>query len=666
MFPPSHRAIHPVGITIVLALIFVVSLLVPLPAARAAVTRHVPQQYSTIQAAIDASAPGDRVVVAPGLYPGTVTISKSLTLVGESFDVAEPRNNAAVLDGAAAEPVVIVPRNITPPPSIVGLTIRNGFDGIRSQSPAVIEHNYFIGNGDALDLSKGAGGTITGNVFVGGRDDAVDINHPVNDFLVEGNHLVGSGGDGVEMRLNDDVLTRTVQIVFRGNSIMDSANDGIQIIDYFEDTNRVIVIERNLFEGVTLAAIGLLDNAESGEDFRAASVREPIHVFHNTFVNNDHGISGGDSLIALNNVFRGHRLAMKNVDASSVASHNLFWDNTTDSVGSVVDPTTTVVADPLLLSDRGLGTGSPAIDAGTASFTWQGQVVMQQPPTSFEGVAPDLGWRERRAGEGPGIEITSFTPTSGPPGTDIILTGSGFAGASDVRFNGTSSTFELLSDSQISAVVPATATSGPISVTSGGGTAFSDMSFMVSSDPSTNVTVSDAGFDPTTFMAALGDPVSWGFSGSTPRTVTDTAGLGAQRVPLFDSGPKSASDTFTFDFDAAGRYAYTSTLAPPPSAGAIDVPVAVSPPSGSASSIFTITWSASAMPGYRFMPQFRFRSDPSSTWSRWQAIGSKKTEELSAAFTPDHGGTYQFRSRLQNVATRVMSEWSSPTSVDVA
>jgi plastocyanin len=661
---PTRRSIRSVGITLAAAML--ASLLVPLGAANAAVTRRVPQEYATIQAAIDASASGDTVVVAPGVYPGTVTISKSLTLVGEIFDTADPRNNAAVLDGAA-EPVVIVPRNVTPPPSIVGLTIRNGFDGIRSQSPAAIEYNYFTGNGDALDLSKGAGGTISGNVFVGGRDDAVDINHPVNDFLVEDNQVVGSGGDGVEMRLNDDVLTRTVEIAFRGNSIVGSANDGIQIIDYFEDTSRLVVIEHNLFEDVTLAAVGLLDNAESGEDFRAASIREPIRVFNNTFLNNDHGISGGDKLIALNNIFQGHRVAMKNVDASSIASYNLFWSNVTDTLGSVVDPTTTVVADPFLLADGGLASGSPAIDAGTASFTWEGEVVMQQPSSSFEGAAPDLGWKERRTGQGPGIEIASFTPASGPPGTDVTITGSGFTDANDVWFNETSSTFEVLSDSRISAVVPTTATSGPIGVRSAGGTAISGASFSVTADPATSVTVSDGGFNPSTFTAGLGDALSWTFNVSDPWTVTDLLGLGAKRAPLFDSGPKTAGETFTFNFDAAGGYAYTSTLASPPSAGSVDVPVAVDPPSGSASSTFSVEWSGSAIPGYRFMPQVRFRPDPSSSWSRWQAIGSKQTDELGVAFAPDRGtGRYQFRSRLRNVATRVTSEWSSPTSLDVA
>src|SRR5215217_5380200 len=100
-----------------------------------------------------------------------------------------------------------------------------------------------------------------------------------------------------------------------------SRSDGIQIIDYFTDTNRVIAIERNLIRDNGRAGIGLLDGGTTVEDFRAASVRERITVFHNTLLRNDHGISGGDNLIALNNIFVGHFLALKNVDADSIASH---------------------------------------------------------------------------------------------------------------------------------------------------------------------------------------------------------------------------------------------------------------------------------------------------------------------------------------------------------
>jgi IPT/TIG domain len=61
--------------------------------------------------------------------------------------------------------------------------------------------------------------------------------------------------------------------------------------------------------------------------------------------------------------------------------------------------------------------------------------------------------------------ITSFTPKCGVVGTSVTITGSGFTGLIDVKFNGTSSTNEaFVSDSTVTASVPNLATTGPIVV----------------------------------------------------------------------------------------------------------------------------------------------------------------------------------------------------------
>jgi hypothetical protein len=80
------------------------------------------------------------------------------------------------------------------------------------------------------------------------------------------------------------------------------------------------------------------------------------------------------------------------VDAGSIASHNLFWQNITNASGSVVD--SSVVADPLLDGNYRLQPSSPAIDAGVAHFEWNGETVMDQAAGSYQGSAPDLGWKE--------------------------------------------------------------------------------------------------------------------------------------------------------------------------------------------------------------------------------------------------------------------------------
>jgi hypothetical protein len=75
--------------------------------------------------------------------------------------------------------------------------------------------------------------------------------------------------------------------------------------------------------------------------------------------------------------------------------------------------------------------------------------------------------------------ISSLTPTSGPVGTSVDVLGSSFTGATSVRFNGAPANYTVESDSEIHATVPAGATTGPISVTTSGGTATSSFTVIL-------------------------------------------------------------------------------------------------------------------------------------------------------------------------------------------
>jgi len=631
--------------------------------ANAAVTLRVPQDHPTIQSAVNAASPGDTIVIGSGIYNENVVVDRSVALIAQTFDAADPRNNTTILDGGGGT-VISVKSGITPGPSFAGLVVRNGLDGILVRSPISLEDSYLTGNVDSLQSVNGAAGSVSNNVFEDSTDDAIDINHPTRDLTIENNEILRSGGDGIEIRLTDDQIANTAKIVIRGNRIVQSRADGIQFIDYFQDTNRIFTIERNLIKDNGKAAIGMTDNAESGEDFRAASIRERIHVFHNTFVGNDHGISGGDNLIALNNIFQGHVLALKNVDADSIASYNLFWNNTADFQGSSVDQATSRFADPLLDGNDRLGPGSPAIDAGTAYFEWRGEVVLDQPPSSYNGVAPDLGWFERQATNQP-PSISGFTPSSGAPGSSVTISGSGFTGASVVRFNGLSAAFSIVSDSQITATVPSAATTGPIRVTGPAGSSTSAASFTVNA-PVASVTVKDYLFKPAILQAAQGQVVRWVFKGPSAHTATDSIGLGPGGAPLFDSGSRAAGEAYEYGFSAAGTYPYASTNSEPsPMTGTIKVPLVVSPGSGTTTTNFAISWSSSSLAGFRFSVQYRFRSQSSAPWSKWAGFGGLQTAP-AGTFTPDQGaGTYQFRSRLQNEATGRTSLFSLPVSISV-
>ncbi len=79
--------------------------------------------------------------------------------------------------------------------------------------------------------------------------------------------------------------------------------------------------------------------------------------------------------------------------------------------------------------------------------------------------------------------ISNFTPPAGPVGTVVNIFGANFANVTNVRFNGVNTTFTVVSTTQITAVVPAEATTGPITVTTTGGTATATPNFIVTTSP---------------------------------------------------------------------------------------------------------------------------------------------------------------------------------------
>jgi len=82
------------------------------------------------------------------------------------------------------------------------------------------------------------------------------------------------------------------------------------------------------------------------------------------------------------------------------------------------------------------------------------------------------------------VSIIEFTPKSGPIGTPVTISGTGFsavASENTVTFNGVAATVASATATQIVATVPAGATSGPIAVSNTNGSATSSASFIVTS-----------------------------------------------------------------------------------------------------------------------------------------------------------------------------------------
>ena len=76
--------------------------------------------------------------------------------------------------------------------------------------------------------------------------------------------------------------------------------------------------------------------------------------------------------------------------------------------------------------------------------------------------------------------IAELNPPSGPGGEKILLWGSHLLGATSVTFNGTpAASFQIGSTQAVTAVVPAGATTGPVTITTTNGSAASKQTFTV-------------------------------------------------------------------------------------------------------------------------------------------------------------------------------------------
>lgn len=122
--------------------------------------------------------------------------------------------------------------------------------------------------------------------------------------------------------------------------------------------------------------------------------------------------------------------------------------------------------------------------------------------TTFDGPEFTVTEVEKETG------ITSIAPTSGPVGTEVSIIGNGFGDAQSdhiITFNGVEAEISSVTDNEITAVVPATATTGPVSLSMGGNT-FDGPNFTVTQD-------------------ATGIHYGGGFSMSAPITFNGQGGL---------------------------------------------------------------------------------------------------------------------------------------------
>jgi hypothetical protein len=255
------------------------------PLAAFAAELHVPDAFPTVSAALDAAAPGDEIVLAPGVFP--LASERS----GIDVTIRGAGRGVSILDGGGTSVLVLDESNLV----LRSVTVRNGEDGVEllADSTATLEDVRFEGNTrDGFELNRRSSAVATNCEFVNQGDDGIDMQRNAS-FLCTGCVITDNEDDGIEIRLNP-FEGPPVAVEIASSRIERNGGVGIQLIDYTEATLRSfhfhdLVIAGNVDGGVTWQCCG-----DSGEDLDGWPGDEPVLIEHATIVGNGGpGVEGG-------------------------------------------------------------------------------------------------------------------------------------------------------------------------------------------------------------------------------------------------------------------------------------------------------------------------------------------------------------------------------------
>ena len=217
----------------------------------------VPDNYPTIQKAINAASPGDIIYVRADTYYENAIVNKTIQLIGENRETT-------IIDGGGLTVVAVTADDV----AIQNFTIRNGFSegesGIRIENGKKIQlqdikvTNNFYG----LSLHNSSGNTISSNTIINNCDGII-LSDSSNNILSE-NNITANERFGVDLSVSSN------NTIYR-NSIMFNNYEGLTLYESFYNAifgNNIV----NNSKGISLYGWPLGSSNNS--------------IYHNNFINN--------------------------------------------------------------------------------------------------------------------------------------------------------------------------------------------------------------------------------------------------------------------------------------------------------------------------------------------------------------------------------------------
>jgi parallel beta-helix repeat protein len=252
----------------------------------------------SIQAAVDAAAPADTVIVPPGRYHETVTIAKSgITIRGSRGAVLDAAGFAVGIRASPGPGGPGCPTSTLTHITVDGLRIENaGFTGalLRGVDGFAVRNGIYTGNEEyAIFPICSRNGVIDGN-HVEGTDDAAIYVGNSHDVVVERNHATDSTV-GIEIENSTGIAVRGNTAIGNTSGIVTFVLPGLAV-PVTED----VLIERNVVmhnnrANPVLPSEDVVGLIPAGTGILTVAA-DRVTVRDNRVVGND---SGGIAVIAL-------------------------------------------------------------------------------------------------------------------------------------------------------------------------------------------------------------------------------------------------------------------------------------------------------------------------------------------------------------------------------
>ncbi len=274
---------------IMLALTLVFPLMGPRVGGVLAATINVPADYSNIQAAVDSAQPGDTVRVAAGVYNETVTIDKSLVLLGARAGVDARGRTGPEAVIAPTGAVAIDATNASATLTMDGFAIRGGRGMVTTKATTV----RFVNN------------IVSATVAADGADGLVVIHGGARDVTVKYNDIsptaVGDGTATNALRITADT-NGPPSVVVDSNWLHNASAAGLALLqinlgkavvsvtnnDIYNNAGDGILAESCSFSSLTTTGNVIRDNGQTGVKIWSGITGDgvPVRINQNDIYNN--------------------------------------------------------------------------------------------------------------------------------------------------------------------------------------------------------------------------------------------------------------------------------------------------------------------------------------------------------------------------------------------